>query len=180
MSPSRAARRRGKRVTSVDKANVLATSKLWRKVVTEVAADYPDVALDHMYVDAAAMALVTNPRRFDVILTENMFGDILSDELSVIGGSIGLLGSSSMGASGPGLFEPIHGSAPDIAGLDIANPAGAIAARGACCSIAHRPARHGADPRRSGRADPARRHPHRRSRRLGALLGIRRAGPRAP
>jgi len=123
-----AAQRRAKRVTSVDKANVLSTSKLWRKVVTEVAADYPDVALDHMYVDAAAMALVTNPRRFDVILTENMFGDILSDELAVIGGSIGLLGSASMGDGGPGLFEPIHGSAPDIAGLDIANPAGAIAA----------------------------------------------------
>ena len=123
-----AARRRAKRVTSVDKANVLATSKLWRKVVTEVAASYPDVALDHLYVDAAAMALVTNPRRFDVILTENMFGDILSDELAVIGGSIGLLGSASLGSSGPGLFEPIHGSAPDIAGLDIANPAGAIAA----------------------------------------------------
>jgi 3-isopropylmalate dehydrogenase len=123
-----AARRRGGRVTSVDKANVLATSKLWRQVVTEVAAHYPDVALDHLYVDAAAMALVTNPRRFDVILTENMFGDILSDELAVIGGSIGLLGSASLGASGPGLFEPIHGSAPDIAGLDIANPAGAIAA----------------------------------------------------
>lgn len=120
------ARRRGRKVTSVDKANVMATSKLWRRTVVEVAEHYPDVALDHMYVDAAAMALVTNPRRFDVILTENMFGDILSDELSVIGGSIGLLGSASVGASGPGLFEPIHGSAPDIAGLDIVNPAGAI------------------------------------------------------
>ena len=123
-----AARRRSGRVTSVDKANVLATSRLWRSVVTDVAAGYPDVALDHMYVDAAAMALVTNPRRFDVLLTENLFGDILSDELSVIGGSIGLLGSASVGGAGPGLFEPIHGSAPDIAGLDIANPAGAIAA----------------------------------------------------
>jgi 3-isopropylmalate dehydrogenase len=122
------ARRRAKRVTSVDKANVLATSQLWRRVVTEVAAGYPDVALDHLYVDAAAMALVTNPRRFDVILTENMFGDILSDELAVIGGSIGLLGSASLGAGGPALFEPIHGSAPDMTGLDIANPAGAIAA----------------------------------------------------
>ena len=122
-----AARGRRGRVTSVDKANVLATSRLWRRVVTEVAAAYPDVELDHLYVDAAAMALVTNPRRFDVLLTENLFGDILSDELSVIGGSIGLLGSASVGAGGPGLFEPIHGSAPDLAGLDIANPAGAMA-----------------------------------------------------
>ncbi len=124
----RAARGRRGRVTSVDKANVLETSKLWRRVTIDVAAEYPDVELDHLYVDAAAMALITNPRRFDVILTENMFGDILSDELSAIGGSIGLLGSASLGAGdGPGLFEPVHGSAPDIAGLDIANPAGAIA-----------------------------------------------------
>ncbi|WP_206185437.1 3-isopropylmalate dehydrogenase [Sphingosinicella sp. CPCC 101087] len=123
-----AARRRKKKVTSVDKANVLATSKLWRLVVNEVARGYPDVALDHLYVDAAAMALVTSPRRFDVILTENLFGDILSDELAVIGGSIGTLPSASLGAGGPALFEPIHGSAPDIAGLDIANPAGTISA----------------------------------------------------
>ncbi|QAY76835.1 3-isopropylmalate dehydrogenase [Sphingosinicella sp. BN140058] len=123
----REARRRGSKVTSVDKANVLATSKLWRRIVEEVAGDYPDVALDHMYVDAAAMALVSAPGRFDVILTENLFGDILSDQLSVIGGSIGLLGSASRGEDGPMMFEPIHGSAPDIAGLDIANPAGAIA-----------------------------------------------------
>jgi 3-isopropylmalate dehydrogenase len=123
----RAARQRRRKVTSVDKANVMATSRLWRRTVEEVALQYPDVELDHLYVDAAAMALVTNPRRFDVILTENMFGDILSDEMSVVGGSIGLLGSSSVGAEGPGLFEPIHGSAPDIAGLDIANPSGAIA-----------------------------------------------------
>lgn len=123
----RAARHRRHRVTSVDKANVLATSRLWRKTVTEVAADYPDVALDHMYVDACAMALVTQPRRFDVILTENLFGDILSDELSVISGSIGLLASASVGSGGPGIFEPIHGSAPNIAKRNIANPAGAIA-----------------------------------------------------
>jgi 3-isopropylmalate dehydrogenase len=123
----RSARHRARKVTSVDKANVLATSRLWREIVAEVASSYPDVALDHMYVDAMAMALVTSPRRFDVVLTENLFGDILSDELSVIGGSIGLCGSASVGAGGPGLFEPIHGSAPDIAGLDIANPAGAIA-----------------------------------------------------
>lgn len=123
-----AARRRRRKVTSVDKANVLATSKLWRQVVSEVALDYPDVTLEHLYVDAAAMMLVTAPRRFDVIVTENLFGDILSDELAVIGGSIGTLPSASVGASGPALFEPIHGSAPDLAGLDIANPAGTIAA----------------------------------------------------
>lgn len=122
----RAARTRRGKVTSVDKANVLATSKLWRRIVSEVAEQYPDVVLDHMYVDACAMALITNPRRFDVILTENLFGDILSDELSVIGGSIGLLGSASIGNHGPGLFEPVHGSAPEIAGLDVANPSGAI------------------------------------------------------
>jgi 3-isopropylmalate dehydrogenase len=123
----RSAGHRQKKVTSVDKANVLATSKLWRETVTEVAKAYPDVELEHMYVDACAMALVTNPRRFDVILTENLFGDILSDELSVISGSIGLLGSASVGLDGPGLFEPIHGSAPGLAGLNVANPAGAIA-----------------------------------------------------
>lgn len=122
----RHARHRRRKVTSVDKANVLATSKLWRQTVSKVAVHYPDVELDHMYVDACAMVLVTNPRRFDVILTENLFGDILSDELSVIGGSIGLLGSASIGSGGPGLFEPVHGSAPQIAGLDVANPAGAI------------------------------------------------------
>jgi len=122
----RAARSRRGRLTSVDKANVLATSRLWRRTVTEVARDYPDVTLDHLYVDAAAMALVTRPGSFDVILTENLFGDILSDELSVIGGSLGLLGSASIGAGGPGLFEPIHGSAPDIAGQDVANPTGAL------------------------------------------------------
>jgi 3-isopropylmalate dehydrogenase len=123
----RSARHRRQKVTSVDKANVLATSRLWRETVNEVAKQYPGIELDHMYVDACAMALVTNPRRFDVILTENLFGDILSDELSVIGGSIGLLGSASVGSAGPGLFEPIHGSAPQIAGLNVANPAGAIA-----------------------------------------------------
>ncbi|GAA3995627.1 3-isopropylmalate dehydrogenase [Sphingomonas humi] len=123
----KAARARSGKVTQVDKANVLATSKLWRSTVTDVARNYPDVALDHLYVDACAMAVVTEPRRFDVVLTENLFGDILSDLLSVIGGSIGLLGSASLGNGGPGLFEPIHGSAPQIAGLNIANPAGAIA-----------------------------------------------------
>lgn len=122
----RAAQGRRGRVTSVDKANVLATSKLWRSVVNDVAAGYPDVTLDHFYVDAAAMALIQEPLRFDVMLTENLFGDILSDELSVIPGSIGLLGSASIGTGKSGLFEPIHGSAPDIAGKDKANPAGAM------------------------------------------------------
>ncbi len=122
----KAAQGRHGRLTSVDKANVLATSRLWRRTVEALRPEFPDVAVDHMYVDAAAMALVTDPARFDVILTENLFGDILSDEAAVIAGSIGLLGSASLGEPGPGLFEPIHGSAPDIAGKGVANPAGAI------------------------------------------------------
>ena len=121
-----AARQRRKHLTSVDKANVLETSQLWRAVVTEMASSYPDVTLQHMYVDSCAMALVTNPARFDVILTENLFGDILSDEAAVIAGSIGLLPSASLG-DGPGLYEPVHGSAPDIAGQDKANPMGTVA-----------------------------------------------------
>jgi 3-isopropylmalate dehydrogenase len=121
-----AARQRRGKLTSVDKANVLATSKLWRSTVDAIAKTYPDVSVDHMLVDAAAMELIKQPTAFDVILTENMFGDILSDEASIIAGSIGLLGSSSEGA-GPSLFEPIHGSAPDIAGKGVANPAGSIA-----------------------------------------------------
>jgi len=111
------------RVTSVDKANVLATSRLWRTVVSELhSKEFPNVELQHLLVDNAAMQLVTSPRHFDVILTENMFGDILSDEASILTGSIGLLPSASLGAGGPGLFEPVHGSAPDIAGQGIANP----------------------------------------------------------
>ena len=121
-----AARLRRRRVTSVDKMNVLETSRLWRAVVTEVAADYPDVALDHMLVDSCAMRIALAPSSFDVIVTENMFGDILSDEAGAIVGSLGLLPSASLG-DGPGLFEPVHGSAPDIAGKGIANPIGAIA-----------------------------------------------------
>lgn len=121
-----AARRRKKKVTSVDKANVLETSQLWRKIVSDVACDYPDVTLDHLYVDACAMHLITNPKRFDVILTENLFGDILSDEAAVITGSLGMLASASIGGE-VGLYEPVHGSAPDIAGRGIANPLGAIA-----------------------------------------------------
>lgn len=121
-----AARERNKRVTSVDKANVLETMQLWRDVVIEVAADYPDVTLDHLYVDNAAMQLVKNPRQFDVIVTGNMFGDILSDQASMLTGSIGMLPSASLNESGFGLYEPIHGSAPDIAGRGIANPLATI------------------------------------------------------
>jgi 3-isopropylmalate dehydrogenase len=111
------------RVTSVDKANVLETSRLWREVVGRVAGEYPDVALDHLLVDNAAMQLVSRPAEFDVILTENLFGDILSDESAMLTGSLGMLPSASLGAEGaPGLFEPVHGSAPDIAGKGIANP----------------------------------------------------------
>ncbi len=121
-----AALTRSGKVTSVDKANVLETSQLWRETVSRVALDYPSIVLEHMYVDACAMHLVTNPRRFDVILTENLFGDILSDEAAAITGSLGTLASASIGGA-VGIFEPVHGSAPDIAGTDSANPVGAIA-----------------------------------------------------
>lgn len=118
----RAAQGRGKRLCSVDKANVLETSQLWRDVVIEVSKDYPDVELSHMYVDNAAMQLVRNPGQFDVVVTGNLFGDILSDQASMCVGSIGLLASASLGEGRRGLYEPIHGSAPDIAGKGIANP----------------------------------------------------------
>jgi len=125
------ARGRRRKVSSVDKSNVLENSQLWRRVVTEVAAEFPDVALEHILVDNCAMQLVLNPRRFDVVLTENMFGDILSDEGAVLAGSIGMLPSASIGDRKPsgawvGLYEPVHGSAPDIAGQNKANPLGAI------------------------------------------------------
>ncbi|HYV13958.1 MAG TPA: 3-isopropylmalate dehydrogenase [Pyrinomonadaceae bacterium] len=121
-----AARKRRGKVTSVDKANVLETSQLWRQTVIRVSQDYPDVTLEHLYVDACAMHLIANPRRFDVLLTENLFGDILSDEAAVITGSLGMLASASIGGE-VGLYEPVHGSAPDIAGQNAANPCGAIA-----------------------------------------------------
>ena len=122
----RAALKRGKKLCSVDKANVLETSQLWREVVSSVGKEYPGVELSHMYVDNAAMQLLKNPKQFDVIVTGNMFGDILSDEASMLTGSIGMLPSASLDEKGKGLYEPIHGSAPDIAGKNLANPLAAI------------------------------------------------------
>jgi 3-isopropylmalate dehydrogenase len=130
-----AARKRRKNVTSVDKANVLESSELWRRVVIDVHKAYPDIMLSHMYVDNAAMQLVRNPRQFDVMLCNNMFGDILSDEAAMLTGSIGMLPSASLGAQ-VGLFEPIHGSAPDIAGKNLANPIATIASAGMMLSYA--------------------------------------------
>lgn len=120
------AKGRKKKVTSVDKANVLESSRLWRQIATQVGAENPDVELEHMLVDTASMRLITGPAWMDVVVTENMFGDILTDEASVLAGSMGMLPSASLGAAGPGLYEPIHGSAPDIAGKGIANPVGTI------------------------------------------------------
>ena len=122
----RLAQDRRRKVTSVDKANVLESSRLWRQIANGIAAEHADTVLEHMLVDTAAMRLITSPASFDVLVTENMFGDILTDEASVLAGSMGLLPSASLGDSGPGLYEPIHGSAPDIAGQGIANPIGAI------------------------------------------------------
>ncbi len=117
---------RRKKVTSVDKANILESSRMWREVTSAVAAEYPAVALNHLLVDTASMQLLINPRQFDVLVTDNMFGDILTDEAAVLAGSMGMLPSASLGESGPGLYEPIHGSAPDIAGKGIANPLATI------------------------------------------------------
>ena len=130
-----AARKRRRKVTSVDKANVLESSELWRRIVSDVQTQYPDVELNHIYVDNAAMQLVRNPRQFDVMLCNNMFGDILSDEAAMLTGSIGMLPSASVGAQ-VGLFEPIHGSAPDIAGKNIANPIATIASAAMMLSYA--------------------------------------------
>ena len=120
------AKGRKNKVTSVDKANVLESSRLWRQIATKVGAENPDVELEHVLVDAASMWLITSPAKMDVVVTENMFGDILTDEASVLAGSMGMLPSASLGETGPGLYEPIHGSAPDIAGKGIANPVGMI------------------------------------------------------
>ncbi|MBI1822901.1 MAG: 3-isopropylmalate dehydrogenase, partial [Nitrospirae bacterium] len=125
-----AARKRNKKVTSIDKANVLTTMVLWREVVTRIGKEYPDVTLNHLYVDNAAMQLVKNPRQFDVILADNMFGDILSDEAAMLTGSLGMLPSASLTGSRFGLFEPSGGSAPDIAGKGIANPIAQILSLG--------------------------------------------------
>lgn len=126
------AQKRNKKLTSVDKENVLSSSKLWRNVINEVSQSYPDVEVNHLLVDACAMHLITNPSQFDVIVTENLFGDILSDEASVIPGSLGLSPSASFSEQGPRLYEPIHGSAPDIANQDIANPFGMLLSVAMC------------------------------------------------
>ncbi len=166
------ARTRRRRVTSVDKSNVLENSQLWRRVVTEVSLGYADVALDHLLVDNCAMQLVVNPRRFDVVLTENLFGDILSDEAAVLSGSIGMLASASIGerrTSGlrAGLYEPVHGSAPDIAGLNVANPLGAIGSVAAMLAYTFGLARGGSRRRDGHRPDRRVRTRHRRSKARG-------------
>ena len=139
-------------MTSVDKANVLETSRLWRRVVHEVADDYPDVAVDDMLVDNAAMQLASAPEQFDVVVTENLFGDILSDLAAAMTGGLGLAPSASLGDGGPGIFEPVHGSAPDIAGRGIANPDGNAPLDGAHARAGSRPAGRGRGARGGGRS----------------------------
>ncbi|KIY99262.1 3-isopropylmalate dehydrogenase [Monoraphidium neglectum] len=128
-----AAQKRQKRLCSVEKSNVLEVSQLWKEVVIRVAKDYPDVELSHMYIDNAAMQLLRNPKYFDVVVTGNIFGDILSDEASMLAGSLGMLPSASISGSGPGIFEPVHGSAPDIAGQDLANPMAMVMSAAMMC-----------------------------------------------
>eukprot|EP00882_Tetradesmus_deserticola_P015489 GHRQ01016505.1.p1 GENE.GHRQ01016505.1~~GHRQ01016505.1.p1 ORF type:complete len:311 (+),score=138.62 GHRQ01016505.1:156-1088(+) len=128
-----AAQKRQKRLCSVEKSNVLEVSQLWKEVVIRVAKDYPDVELSHMYIDNAAMQLLRNPKFFDVVVTGNIFGDILSDEASMLAGSLGMLPSASISGDGPGIFEPVHGSAPDIAGQDIANPLAMVLSAAMMC-----------------------------------------------
>ena len=175
------ARMRGRRVTSVDKANVLETSRLWRRTAERVAAEFPDVRLEHQLVDSMAMLLLTQPSRYDVIVTENLFGDILTDEAAALAGSLGLLPSASLGDGHGGLYEPIHGSAPDIAGQGVANPLGAIASAALllrhALGLAERGRRRRSRRRPRGRARPVdARHRRRRRHRGRARRGDRRAG----
>ncbi len=179
-----AARRRaqasgeGPRMTSVDKANVLETSRLWREVVSGLAGEYADVALDHMLVDNAAMQLVSDPARFDVIVTENMFGDILSDEAAMLTGSLGMLPSASLGGDGPGLFEPVHGSAPGHRRHRRREPARDLPLRRADAAARPRSRGRGCAARSGGRDGARRRDPDRGPRRRRRALGRDRRGHR--
>ena len=148
------------KLTSVDKANVLASMRLWRRTVNEVAADYPDVKLEHVLVDACAMYLMRYPARFDVVLAENMFGDILTDEASILAGSLGMLPSASLNEGTFGVYEPIHGSAPDIAGKGIANPIATILSAAMLLRYSLKPGNRGARRRSRRRSSPGGRRAH--------------------